>query len=411
MSIAFFWTVVMAGAWSAPAADEVDQIANGVRPESPALKLVLTEDLRIGPDDGEDWHLWSGAYVTVDVDAAGRIYVADTGGDRVLVFGPDGEYLRQIGGPGAGPGEFQGLYSFAVLNDGAVAFSNNQELVAFHFFDADMAFLEREPLLPQPVFIQSADFSPNGRWIAATYMKLRPQEGMLTAYTGVLTRKKEEKITLSQQDQTVFDETRMRKPAFWVEFLAGWFRLASRGVGVSAFDRDGTLYTANTSEYTIDVWSSDLKKQRTISRQYKPISLTEAQRDAMVEPIRQEVLAIVPAFLQDMITEGVIRRAVEKADFLPRKMPIFSLVPMDGKGLLVIHDYDPATGDALADIFTPDGRFRGQSKLPRISVNLLGGFFGGPTSIAFRGDRAYTAETNADGEFEVVRYRFVLKPR
>ncbi len=396
-------------AWSA---DDVDEIANGFSPKGKRMTLLFTEELRIGPDGGEDYHLWSGSYVSIDADANGALYVADTGGDRVLVFDAKGQFLRQIGGPGEGPGEFQGLYSFSVMPDGsAAAFTNNQNVTSFHFFDANMKFLKREINQPQPVFIQSAAISPNHKWLAATFMKLRTNGGMLTAYTGVLSREsKEIKVAFSQQEQAQFDQNRVEDPAFWSDFLASWFKLASRGVGVMAFDADGSLYSARTDQYRIVKWSPELEERMVITRQYKPIGLTEDQLNALVEPIRQEVIDLLPPFLKGKVTENVARRAVEKAEFLPRKQPIFGLIPMDGKGLLVIHDYNSVTHVSTADIFDKDGRFLGQATLPKINVNIFGGFFGGPASLVFKNGKAYAALPNEDGEFEAVRYGYKLVP-
>lgn len=42
----------------------------------------------------------------VAIDAAGRIFVADGGNDRIQVFDPDGAYLRAIGSSGALVGQF-----------------------------------------------------------------------------------------------------------------------------------------------------------------------------------------------------------------------------------------------------------------------------------------------------------------
>jgi hypothetical protein len=51
------------------------------------------------------------------LDAAGRVYVVDNGNRAVLVFGPDGEFERQLGREGAGPGEYRDPYSLAWLGD------------------------------------------------------------------------------------------------------------------------------------------------------------------------------------------------------------------------------------------------------------------------------------------------------
>jgi hypothetical protein len=47
-----------------------------------------------------------GMIIGVDVDAAGRVYVADQQARRLRVFEADGTFVRDLGGPGEGPGEF-----------------------------------------------------------------------------------------------------------------------------------------------------------------------------------------------------------------------------------------------------------------------------------------------------------------
>ena len=53
------------------------------------------------------------------MDEAGRFYVADTGNDRIAVFGPDGRYERSFGRQGQGPGEFESV-GVPVVRDGIV---------------------------------------------------------------------------------------------------------------------------------------------------------------------------------------------------------------------------------------------------------------------------------------------------
>jgi DNA-binding beta-propeller fold protein YncE len=53
-------------------------------------------------------------------DADGNIWVTDTGHDRIMVFTPDGEFLRQVGGPGSAPGEFDEPVGLAIDSDGTV---------------------------------------------------------------------------------------------------------------------------------------------------------------------------------------------------------------------------------------------------------------------------------------------------
>jgi DNA-binding beta-propeller fold protein YncE len=42
----------------------------------------------------------------VAIDAEGRIWVTDTGHDRLVVYSPGGEFIREVGREGSGRGEF-----------------------------------------------------------------------------------------------------------------------------------------------------------------------------------------------------------------------------------------------------------------------------------------------------------------
>lgn len=53
----------------------------------------------------------------VAVDAAGRMYISDSGNYRVQVFEADGTFVRSLGGRGQGPGELEGPRELEVTHD------------------------------------------------------------------------------------------------------------------------------------------------------------------------------------------------------------------------------------------------------------------------------------------------------
>lgn len=63
------------------------------------------EVFRVGGMDGGPESEF-GMIIGVDVDAAGRVYVADQQARRLRVFEADGSFVQDLGGPGEGPGEF-----------------------------------------------------------------------------------------------------------------------------------------------------------------------------------------------------------------------------------------------------------------------------------------------------------------
>jgi sugar lactone lactonase YvrE len=61
-----------------------------------------------------------GVAAPIAVGSDGRVVVGDTGNARIEVFSPTGTFIRQIGSPGIGPGEFQFPSFVAVDGDGGV---------------------------------------------------------------------------------------------------------------------------------------------------------------------------------------------------------------------------------------------------------------------------------------------------
>src|SRR5687768_13633048 len=57
----------------------------------------------VGVDEGPDWEMFANV-AGVAFDADDNLYVLDGGNARILVFGPDGRFVQQIGKKGGGPG-------------------------------------------------------------------------------------------------------------------------------------------------------------------------------------------------------------------------------------------------------------------------------------------------------------------
>jgi hypothetical protein len=75
---------------------------------------TLKPDLRIGAFDGDAAF---GSIVAVALDRHKRIFVADGMEKRVKVFDASGKYVRAIGRPGRGPGDFESLKRLGVIGD------------------------------------------------------------------------------------------------------------------------------------------------------------------------------------------------------------------------------------------------------------------------------------------------------
>lgn len=87
-------------------------------PERGVREMRLEEIWRVGGEDDETVLL--GLVGDVEVGPDGNFYVLDTQLSQVQVLAPDGQYLRTIGGPGEGPGEFTRAMEMAFLPDGSL---------------------------------------------------------------------------------------------------------------------------------------------------------------------------------------------------------------------------------------------------------------------------------------------------
>ena len=99
------------------------------------LDLRFEELYRVGSPSGAEWQQF-GSVAHVGFDGAGNLYVFDGQGQRIVVVGPGGEFVREFGRVGEGPGEFGKATALAVTRDGRAVVSDVGHRV-FHVFDAN----------------------------------------------------------------------------------------------------------------------------------------------------------------------------------------------------------------------------------------------------------------------------------
>ena len=93
----------------------------------------------VGTDEGEDWELLSGVR-SVAFDHADNLYVLDAGNFRVLVFDHRGEFVRQIGRQGEGPGELSAPTGIAITRDAKLAVADMGRR-GYSLFERDGTFV------------------------------------------------------------------------------------------------------------------------------------------------------------------------------------------------------------------------------------------------------------------------------
>jgi len=127
------------------------------------LDAGFEEVFRVGVMDGEPWEMF-GHVRHVGFDGNGNLYIVDgpggssipvggpdgavsrsvvmmdSEGVRVLVFDPSGNFVREFGSSGEGPGEFNRPAGFAVLRDGTTVV-NDRGHSAYQLFGRNGEFL------------------------------------------------------------------------------------------------------------------------------------------------------------------------------------------------------------------------------------------------------------------------------
>lgn len=95
------------------------------------LDAAFEEVFRVGALDGEPWEMF-GTVRTAAFDGRGNLYIFDGSGGptgrwtdaRILVFNASGDFVREFGSTGQGPGEFNVPVAMAVLRDGTSVVSD-----------------------------------------------------------------------------------------------------------------------------------------------------------------------------------------------------------------------------------------------------------------------------------------------
>ena len=122
-------------------AQEVIDLPGRDRP----LDADFEEIFRVGVLDGEDWEMFA-RVATVAFDADGNLYVVDGLNPfrpidtRILVFDASGNFVREFGSMGEGPGEFNNPSGVAVFRDGTIVVEDLRHR-AYQLFDANGEFL------------------------------------------------------------------------------------------------------------------------------------------------------------------------------------------------------------------------------------------------------------------------------
>jgi hypothetical protein len=247
----------------------------------PDLLPTAREELRIGRMDGPA-ELQFGAIVGAAVDGSGNIYVLDALARRVRVFDSDGRFLREMGGPGEGPGEMSSRVMLVMLGPGdtvLVADGGQRRVIRFTP-DGNPA---GSFLLPstdgEPLRFASL---PDGR-IVQQARRLPTQDAPII--------EERDRLLVRNTSGTVVDTLSLLPAGAGMRMSASgmqYFYFASEPFW--QIDNRGRLIYGMNSEYRIEVHDAAGKLERVITKEHSPIPVSEKDRAGILEFMRQGML-------------------------------------------------------------------------------------------------------------------------
>jgi len=316
----------------------------------------IREDLRIGSVEGRPHTNFTGPLTSVSFGPNGQIFVLDLDAYQIEVFDQSGEFIRTIGRPGRGPGEFTAPSAMAWDMEGRLWVSNEFN-GRYDVFDSTGGHLKT---VPRPIRAAA-----------------RMQHELVVDNDGFILDEASsagDVVFLRVDSMGVIDTfppiPRRSRPNFFLPRDFDRLALKYLPTLVWALAPDRTVWFADASELRLF--------QRTLEGD--TIRIVETQH----RPVENE------GRLEDWI-EGEFYKAGVPRSQLMLARPIIQAIHILGDGHLLVQIAEEVGVDsALFDVFDPEGRFLGSLRSP-FSWNTLG-------MSSFRGD---TVATVTIGEFDV----------
>lgn len=344
--------------------------------EDRMLDVEFEEVYRVGALTGEEWEVF-GRVSAVGFGESGNLYVMDDQGGRIVVLSPEGEFVREFGGIGDGPGEFSAssntAVGFTALRDGrTVVFDPGHR--AFQLFGSDGEF-ERSVRMPgSSMFLIIRSLAParDGHNVITTSVGAFDMEGSSDDTEPPF--RPVSRLVLTGEEAVQETVLRAWQPPGDPDAFAPI--LAAR-----ALPGGGLVYT-DSSAYAIKVATRDGDLTRVLTRPFRPEPVTDRMRDAEIErqlEESEERSAQGDAFA-DAFAE-LARRRIESIEF-HHEVPVVRTLNTSWEGTIWVHrrGEEPAS-DGPIDLLTPDGRYIGTLAA---GATAMPSAFGPDGLVAFR---------------------------
>ena len=312
------------------------------------------EDYVLGGEGAESRYVLSHPF-GMALDEAGNLYVVDLGEKNIKVFDKSGAYVRTMGRPGQGPGEYQAPTGLCVIE-------GRQELFVFDIQRISVLSLAGSLLRRLPLKGLSVGLGVDDRGdLFISEISVRTNETTIRTYSPDLTR--QPAVVLTYQEAPGKDPFRPRV--------------------LCILDRAGHVVFGDSKTYEIRIIDGQGRTLKKIRREYDPVRATQAERD--------DLAARTKSVLGPEAAKRMVFSAYHSA---------FRGFFVDDAGHLFVETWE-RTGDGrqdLYDVFDADGRY-----VARVPLNPHPDFLN-PLPRLIRNGKLYTIEPDAKGYEVVKRY-------
>lgn len=341
--------------------DGVVIVSNPKKPIYENSEIAIVQDLKIGVSEGDPEYMFT-EITDLEVDDGGNIYAIDLKGDNIRVFDRNGHFLRTVGRPGQGPGEFSGA--------GNIHVGSNGEIMATNVGSQSIKF-----------------FSPDGQYrrqyILKTFSPIEVDYDSAGVYYIMDFSMEPPGFKLSRLDSRTEESS----------ILATWAMPMPNPKRVSIFDPimsfavmpdDRLLYGCPTEGYEIHIFDARGRLQKRILKDWEPYPVTDEEKQAILSE-RKKQNPSNPAQLE-----------------FPRFHPPYRVVKCDDSGRIFVLSHSGIADDpsqerkTVFDVFDQEGRYIAMIRHPFKALI--------EKPLLWKGGKFFTIEKDEAGYPSIVRY-------
>ena len=360
----------------------------------------VTEELRIGMLDGPEEYVF-GRVSGIALGPENTVYVSDNQVPVIRQYGPDGQWIRNIGRSGEGPGEYREFIELRTLDDETLVVLDpgNGRVTKFRDGTYSSSFRSLSGLHPYPILTTALGSDTAG----CVYVKAV----VFPATMGGRDERNEVWIRFDAGGQVLdtipIPPEEKEGPGFQIIGKGGFYR-PFNVMNVSAISPEGYLVTARNDEYALHRPLPDGRILR-IERGAEPLTLLPEEKkqwDAWVEEVNENHRRLGEPETPSVSGKKPLIRKL----FVDDDARIWVAVYAEARFVPYSPEEKAERGDRPGlewnqpldwEVFDPRGTFLGRITLPD-----------GTSLVAARGNTVWGVQEGFYDEEYVVRFRLHL---